>query len=36
MTIEAALTKLMFLFGQNYAPKKVKQLMEKNLRGELS
>ena len=36
MTTEAALTKLMFLFGQNYPPKKVKQLMEKNLRGELS
>jgi L-asparaginase len=36
MTTEAAITKLMFLFGQNYPAKKVKQLMEKNLRGELS
>jgi L-asparaginase len=36
MTTEAAVTKLMFLFGQNFSAKKVKQLMEKNLRGELS
>lgn len=36
MTTEAALTKLMFLFGKNYPAKKVTQLMEKNLRGELS
>lgn len=36
MTTESAITKLMFLFGQNYAVKKVRQLMEKNLRGELS
>ena len=36
MTTEAALTKLMFLFGQDYPVKKVKQLMVKNLRGELS
>jgi len=36
MTTEAAITKLMFLFGQNYSSQKVKQLMTKNLRGELS
>ena len=36
MTTESALTKLMFLFGQNYPAKKVKQLMEKNLRGEIT
>ena len=36
MTSEAALTKLMFLFGQDLPVKKVKQLMEKNLRGELT
>ena len=36
MTTEAALTKLMFLFGQNLSPEKVGKLMGKNLRGELT
>ena len=36
MTTEAAITKLMFLFGQNYSSQKVKLLMGKNMRGELS
>ncbi len=34
MTTEAALTKLMFLFGQNFSEKKVRQMMDKNIRGE--
>ena len=34
MTTEAALTKLMFLFGQKLTANKVKQLFVKNLRGE--
>ncbi|MCC7232593.1 MAG: type I asparaginase [Bacteroidia bacterium] len=36
ITTEAALTKLMFLFGQKYAPEKVRKLFEKNLRGEMN
>lgn len=36
MTTEAALAKLMFLFGKGYSAKRVRQLFEKNLRGELS
>ena len=36
MTTEAALTKLMFLFGQNKNAKAVGKLFVKNLRGEIS
>jgi L-asparaginase len=36
MTTEATITKLMFLFGQNLSPQRVKQLMTKNLRGEMA
>lgn len=36
MTTEAAITKLMHLFGRKFSGKKVKQLMQKNLRGEKS
>jgi L-asparaginase len=36
MTFESAVTKLMFLLGQNINSAKVKQLFEKNLRGEVS
>jgi len=35
MTIEAALTKLQFLFGKNLSPAEVKKNMTKNLAGEL-
>jgi L-asparaginase len=36
MTTEAAIAKLMFLFGQKFSSNKVKQLVSKNLRGEIS
>lgn len=36
MTYEAAITKLMFLLGQNFTSSKIKKLLQKNLRGELS
>ncbi|MBC7862327.1 MAG: type I asparaginase [Bacteroidia bacterium] len=36
MTYEAAITKLMFLLGQNFSSQKIKSLLQKNLRGELS
>lgn len=36
ITSEAAITKLMFLFGQNYSSDEVKQLMETPLVGEMS
>ncbi|MGZ3862566.1 MAG: asparaginase [Bacteroidia bacterium] len=36
ITLEAAVTKLMFLLGQGLPLKKVKTLLSKNLRGELS
>lgn len=36
MTYEAAITKLMFLLGQNYTTKKIETFLQKNLRGELS
>lgn len=36
MTSEAAITKLMYLFGLGLSPKEVKSAMEKPLRGELS
>jgi L-asparaginase len=36
MTFEAAVTKLMFLLGQNLSVNAVKQQFEKNLRGEIS
>ena len=36
ITYESAVTKLMFLLGQKLQPKKVKDLLEKNLRGELT
>ena len=35
LTSEAAITKLMFLFGQNYSIEEVKQLMEIPLVGEM-
>lgn len=35
LTSEAALTKLMFLFGQNYEPQEVKRMMEISLVGEM-
>ena len=36
ITLEAALTKLMFLLGKKLSPEKIKNLLGKNLRGELS
>jgi L-asparaginase len=36
MTYEAAVTKMMFLLGQSDDPKQVKELMEVDLRGELT
>jgi L-asparaginase len=36
MTTEAAVTKLMYLFGQKYSAREVKKLFEKNLRGEVT
>ena len=36
MTYEAAVTKMMFLLGQSQDPKEVKNLMEVDLRGELT
>ena len=36
ITLEAAITKLMFLLGQNLPLKKVKTLLGKNLRGEIT
>jgi L-asparaginase len=35
ITSEAAITKLMFLFGQNYSNEEVKKLMETPLVGEM-
>lgn len=35
LTSEAAITKLMFLFGQNYDTETVKRLMETPLVGEM-
>lgn len=36
LTVEAALAKLYYLFSCGYAPKEVKTLMQRNLRGEIS
>ena len=36
MTIEAAITKLMFLLGQKLSTEKIKKLLSQNLRGELN
>lgn len=36
MTAEAALTKLFYLFAKGCSPKEVRQLMQENLRGELT
>lgn len=36
LTQEAAITKLMYLMGQDMSPEEVKQAMELNLRGEMS
>ncbi len=36
MTVECAVTKLMFLFAQNHSPQAVRQLMEQSLAGELT
>lgn len=36
LTSEAAITKLMFLLGQDFSPAEVKQLMERDLCGELT
>jgi L-asparaginase len=36
MTVEAALTKLVYLFGVGHPPERVKELMQENLRGELT
>lgn len=36
MTMEAALTKLFFLFGQGHTPAEVEALVEQDLRGELT
>ena len=36
ITLEAAITKLMFLLGQKLPAKKIKSLLSKNLRGEIS
>ena len=36
LTLEAAITKLMFLLGQNLSLKKTKDQMKENLRGEMT
>lgn len=36
MTYEAAITKLMYLLGENYEPDKIKRLLQKSLRGEVT
>ncbi len=36
MTLEAALTKLQFLFGQEHTPAEVEALVQRDLRGELT
>jgi L-asparaginase len=36
LTFESAVTKLMFLLGQQLALKKIKQLISADLRGELT
>jgi L-asparaginase len=36
LTFESAVTKLMFLLGQNYSTKKITQLLQTNMRGELT
>ncbi len=36
LTVEAAITKLMYLFGKGYAPEKVKELIKTPLSGELT
>ncbi|KAL1925635.1 uncharacterized protein VTP21DRAFT_518 [Calcarisporiella thermophila] len=36
MTAECALTKLSYLLGKKYSPEKIRNLMTKNLRGELT
>ena len=36
MTVEAAVTKLRYLFAKGYGPEEIKRLMEENIRGELS
>lgn len=36
LTFESAITKLMFLLGQNLSHSKIKKLLEENLRGELT
>jgi L-asparaginase len=36
ITYESAVAKLMFLLGQKLPSKKIKDLLEKNLRGELT
>lgn len=36
MTVEAALTKMFYLFGKGYTHKKVRSLMSRDLRGELT
>ena len=36
LTFESAVTKLMFLLGQNYSTKKIIQLLQTNMRGELT
>lgn len=36
LTFESAITKLMYLLGQKLPPSKVKKLLQKNLRGELT
>ena len=36
ITTESAITKLMYLFGEKYSSIKVKQLLNKSIRGEMS
>lgn len=36
LTAEAAITKLMYLFGQNYTPEEVRRYMSYSLRGEMT
>ncbi|MCF0207716.1 MAG: type I asparaginase [Bacteroidales bacterium] len=36
MTIEAAISKMMFLLGMNYSPEKMKELLPVSMRGEVS
>lgn len=36
ITLEAAITKLMYLLGNNYSPERIKKYLQKSLRGEMT